>query len=105
MASPCIAPLSNLGSTMGAVDGETEAFPRRSGLTQLSQPFLRLQGTLLAMNQLLISLHPAEMDVPKSRAPCAASVLNIIQIPYACVKLIEDAKRFCEGHFKVTIQA
>lgn len=101
MASPCIAPLSNLGSTMGAVDGETEAFPRRSGLTQLSQPFLRLQGTLLAMNQLLISLHPAG----KSRAPCAASVLNIIQIPYACVKLIEDAKRFCEGHFKVTIQA
>lgn len=88
---------------MGAVDGETEAFPRTSGLTQLSQPFLRLQGTLLAMNQLLISLHPAGMDVPKSRAPCAASVLNIIQIPY--VKLIEDVKRFCEGHFKVTIQA
>lgn len=87
------------------VDGETEASPRRSGLTQLSQPLLRVQGTLLAMDQLLIILRPAGMDAPKSRALCAASVLNIIQIPYTCVKLIEDTNRFCEGHFKVTVQA
>lgn len=74
-------------------------------LLELSQPPIRLQDTLSAMDQLLIILCPAGMDVPKSRALCAANVLNIVQIPYACAKLIEDTNRFWKGHFKVTVQA